>query len=171
MKLTGVASSRVNAMLSRARAELDTPRDTTPLKKKPRTSKSKKKKKKKKKVVEVAIEGGCGVCGIDDRFDEMLLCDGASHAYSTRSQVRRVLLTLSPSRRALFISIVALFFCLLSSFLFAAHLISVRYRTCSLSNQGGVTASSTLTASGSLFHQVTATGGARAARANAVACC
>jgi hypothetical protein len=121
MKLTGVASSRVNAMLSRARAELDTPRDTTPLKKKPRTSKSKKKKKKKKKVVEVAIEGGCGVCGIDDRFDEMLLCDGASHAYSTRSQVRRVLLTLSPSRRALFISIVALFFCLLSSFLFAAR--------------------------------------------------
>ena len=87
MKRTGVASSRVDAMLLRASAELDAPCDAPPLKKKVRASKSptkkgKKGKKGKKKKKKVAVEGGCGVCGIDDRFDEMLLCDGASHAHS-----------------------------------------------------------------------------------------
>ena len=79
MKRTGASTSAVNAMLEEARAQLDETNAPPPKKKLKKKSKKKKKKKKKAAVVVDIVdekEEGCRVCGVDDRHDEMLLCDG-----------------------------------------------------------------------------------------------
>jgi hypothetical protein len=78
MKRTGASTSAVNAMLEEARAQLDETKAPPPKKKLKKKSKKKKKKKKAAVVVDMVEEDeeGCRVCGVDDRHDEMLLCDG-----------------------------------------------------------------------------------------------